>query len=233
MLESFESQFISGKIPYSVESKFRNIRTHHDFVRFYDKDFIIAHYNNLYRFEFDRTHLTTKDKEFVPVDWSIEIYNPLDLCWKDVSISKSKFHDRNSKSDINSYTKGYQQYLKVDYDNYKYWLWFDITSYVQDNYSKEVTISHADYNWLYLDLYGTQKKLKTLKEYLENADLDWSSSKAVGHIIGFTEAQEFSSFVEELNEELNSINFGNKYSVLYDSVLNGKISKEDFLKEIL
>lgn len=66
MLESFESQFISKKIPESVSSKFYRIRKHHDFVEFYDSEFIIAHNNNLYRFDEKRIHLTTSNKEFVP-----------------------------------------------------------------------------------------------------------------------------------------------------------------------
>lgn len=77
MLESFESQFISGKLPDSLRSKFYHIRKHHDFIDFYDSKFIIAHNNNLYRFGVEHVHLTTANKEFVPVEGSIEVLNPL------------------------------------------------------------------------------------------------------------------------------------------------------------
>lgn len=233
MLESFENQFISGEIPKSLEYKFTDIRKHHDFVYFYDKNFIIAHMNNLYRFNDNEFHLTTKDKEFVPVEWGIEVLNPLTQEFKDVDTEKSNFHNRNRNIEINQYTRGYQEYLKVDYDHHSYWLWFDITTYVQDKYSKEVTISHDDHNWLYLDLYDTPKKIKTVKDYRDNVNIDWSEQKVTGHTIGFTEAQDFYSFIQELNEELSEIRFGNKYSELYDAVLKGEVTKEDFLKEIV
>lgn len=233
MLESFENQFTSGKMPKSLEYKFTDIRTHHDFVYFYDKNFIIAHMNNLYRSNDNEFHLTTKDKEFVPVELGIEILNPLTQEFKDVDTEKSEFHDRNRKIEINQYTRGYQEYLKVDYDHHSYWLWFDITTYVQDRYSKEVTISYDDYNWLYLDLYDTPKKIKTIKDYRNNVNIYWSEQKVTGHTIGFTEAQDFYSFIQELNEELSEIKFGSKYSELYDAVLKGEVTKEDFLKEII
>lgn len=233
MLESFESQFISGKLPSSIESKFYHIRKHHDFIDFYDSEFIIAHKNNLYRFNGERTHLTTTDKEFIPVEWSIEVLNPLTQEFKDVDTEKSHFHDRLRKMDIDHYTRGYQEYLEVNYTNYKYWLWFDITSYIQDKYSKEVTVSYDDYSQLLLDIYDTSKKLKCIKDYRENVDVDYSKPKASGHIIGFEEAQEFYSFVQELNTELNTINFGNKYSEMYDAVVKGEVSKEEFLKSII
>lgn len=233
MLESFESQFISGKIPSSIESRFYHIRKHHDFIDFYDSEFIIAHTNNLYRFGGERTHLTTKNKEFVPVEWSVEVMNPLTQEFKSIDTEKSVFHSRNRKTEIDSYTRGYQQYLKVEYDRHKYWLWFDITSYIQDEYSKEITVSYDDYSQLMLDLYDTPKKLKCIKDYRENVDVYYSDPKATGHIIGFEEAQEFYSFVQELNTELGTINFGNKYSELYDAVLKGEVSKEEFLKVII
>lgn len=234
MLESFKSQFISGKLPQSIESRFYHIRKHHDFIDFYDSEFIIAHNNNLYRFNGERTHLTTKDKEFVPVEWSIEVLNPLTQEFKDVDTEKSEFHSRNRNIEINQYTKGYQEFLKVDYNAYKYWLWFDITSYIQDKYSKEITVSYDDYNRLILDLYDTKKILKCVdRDYRENVDVDYSKPKATGYIIGFEEAQEFYSFIEDLNTELNTINFGNKYSELYDTVVKGEVSKEDFLKLIV
>lgn len=233
MLESFKSQFVSGKIPDAIKSKFFHIRKHHDFIYFYDSEFIIAHNNNLYRFNGERTHLTTVNKEFVPVEWSIEVLNPLTQEFKDIDIEKSQFHDRHRKMDIDHHTRGYQEHLKVDYDHYKYWLWFDITSYIQDKYSKEITVSYDDYNWLSLELYDTPKKLKFIRDYLENINIHYSKPKATGHIIGFEEAQEFYSFIQELNTELGTINFGNKYSDLYDAVVNGEVSKEDFLKSII
>lgn len=233
MLESFKSQFISGKIPDALTSKFYHIRSHHDFIDFYDSEFIIAHKNNLYRFGEERTHLTTANKEFVPVEWRIEVLNPLTQEFKDVDTQKSQFHSRNSEREIDQYTKGYQEFLKVNYDHYKYWLWFDITSYIQDKYSKEITVSYDDYSQLLLDLYDTPKKLKCIKDYRENVDVDYSKPKATGHIIGFEEAQEFYSFMKELNTELNTINFGNKYSELYDAVVKGGVTKEDFLKSII
>lgn len=234
MLESFKSQFVSGKIPRSIESRFYHIRKHHDFIDFYDSEFIIAHNNNLYRFNGERTHLATENKEFVPVEWSIEVLNPLTQEFKDIDTEKSEFNSRNRKREINQYTEGYQEYLKVDYERYKYWLWFDMTSYVQDRYSKEITVSYDDYNRLILDLYDTKKSLKCVdKDYRENVDVDYSKPKATGHIIGFEEAQEFYSFIKDLNTELNTINFGNKYSELYDAVVKGEVSKEDFLKSII
>ena len=233
MLECFEKQFIYGKIPKSVENGFYHIRKHHDFIAFYDSEFIIAHSNNLYRFNKDKLHLATENKEFIHVAWGIEVLNPLTQEFKDVDTEKSEFHSRNRKMEINQYTRGYQEYLKVDYKHYKYWLWFDITSYVQDKYSKEVTVPFDDYNWLYLDIYGVKKKLQTFKDYRDNVDVTWSEPKALGHVVGFTEAQDFYSFIEDLNMELSTISFGDKYSELYDAVASGKISKEDFLKEIV
>jgi len=233
MLESFESQFISGKLPDSLRSKFYHIRKHHDFIDFYDSKFIIAHNNNLYRFGGEHVHLTTANKEFVPVEWSIEVLNPLTQEFMSVDTERSEFHSRNRKMEINSYTHGYQEYLKVDYDHYSHWLWFDMNSYIQDKYSKEVTVSYDDYNQLLLDLYGTPKKLKCIKEYGKNIDIDYSKPKATGHVIGFQEAQEFYSFIRELNEELSTINFGDKFSELYDAVVKGEVSKEDFLKAVI
>lgn len=233
MLECFEKQFISGKIPESVENRFYHIRKQHDFIDFYDSEFIIAHSNNLYRFNKDKLHLATKNKEFIPVEWGIEVLNPLTQEFKDIDTEKSEFHSRNRKIEINQYTRGYQEYLKVDYEHCKYWLWFDITSYVQDKYSKEVTISFDDYSWLYLDIYESKKKIKTFKDYRDNVDVAWSDSKALGHVVGFTEAQDFYSFIRDLNSELSTVNFASKYSELYDAVASGKISKEVFLKEIV
>ena len=233
MLESFESQLISGKIPRSLESKFYHIRKHHDFIDFYDSKFIIAHSNNLYRFGGERTHLTTANKEFVPIEWSVEVLNPLTQEFMSVDTERSEFHSRNRKMEINSYTHGYQEYLKVDYDHYSHWLWFDMNSYIQDKYSKEVTVSYDDYNQLLLDLYGTPKKLKCIKEYGKNIDIDYSKPKATGHVIGFQEAQEFYSFIREINEELSVMNFGQKFSELYDAVVKGEVSKEDFLKAVI
>lgn len=233
MLTCFEEQFISGKIPKSVESRFYHIRKYHDFIDFYDSEFIIAHCNNLYRFNKDKLHLATKSKEFIPVVWSIEVLNPLTQEFKDVDTEKSDFHSRNRKIEINQYTRGCQEYLKVDYEHYKYWLWFDITSYIQDKYSKEVTVSFDDHSWLYLDLYDSPKKIKTIKDYRDNVNINWSEQKVTGHTVGFTEAQDFYSFIQELNEELSTVKFGNKYSELYDSVLKGEVTKEDFLKEIV
>lgn len=233
MLESFESQFISGKIPKSTEHKFRHIRKAHDFIRFHDSEFIIGHCNNLYMFNNDIIHLSQKDKEFICCEWPIEVLNPLTNEFNSVDTEKSDFHTRNRKVDINHYTNGYQEYLKVDYDDFSYWLWFDINSYIRDKYSKEVTISYDDYNQLLLDLYGTPKKLKCIKDYRENIDIDYSKPKATGHVIGFQEAQEFYSFIRELNEELSTINFGDKFSELYDAVVKGEVSKEEFLKAIV
>ena len=189
--------------------------------------------NNLYRFNENEFHLTIKDKEFIPVEWGVEILNPLTQEFKDVDTGKSEFHSRNGKIEINQYTRGYQEYLKVNYEHYKYWLWFDITSYIQDNYSKEITVSFDDHSWLYLDLYSVQKKIKTIKDYIDNVEINWSEQKVSGHTIGFTEAQDFYSFIHELNEELSAMKFGSKYSELYDAILKGEVTKEDFLKEIV
>ena len=93
---------------------------------------------------------------------------------------------------------------------------------------------HYGYGWEDLTASEDYKEIKqNLKDYRENVDIDYSKPKATGHVIGFQEAQDFYSFIRELNEELSTINFGDKFSELYDAVVNGEVTKVEFLKAIV
>ena len=47
-----------------------------------------------------------------------------------------------------------------------------------------------------------------------------------------TTPQEVYSFYNELVEFIENSNLGNKFSDIYDKVVSGKMSKDEFLKEI-
>ena len=228
MLEQLESQFIKGKLPYSVRNWHLHNRGHHTFVQFMEDHFIKGLENTLYRFGNDEVKYCDKKNTHICVpDFFIEYFNPQDMeyCSLVIDNSSNTWFDINSKSNINSHTKGYQEFLRVDYEDFSNWLWFDIKSYIEHKYSNEATIYLNDYFDVLIKGEGVNKRLKcTYKDIRVEA-----SDKNNTVSLGFDDPQSFYSFTREMKKELESIKFNNSYSLLYDGVVSGKISKEDFM----
>lgn len=237
MLESFEKQFIKGKLPHCLHCWHKEKRIIHTVICFNDDYFFQGVKNNLYKFVDKELYCNeTGEHLFVEDFGSRMVFNPQTKEFEDLYLNfeGKNVHFRNNNYDINICTKGYQEYLKVDYEDRNAWLFFDLKSYIQDKYSEEVKLCSDYDDRVDLVINGKKVKIKTISN-IDNCSVEtrWDNPDCNGHIVGFDEAQTFYSFINELNEELKTIKFGTKYSDLYDSIVAGAISKEDFLKEIL
>ncbi len=80
---------------------------------------------------------------------------------------------------------------------------------------------------------GVTKRLNVFKDYKENQTLFWDAEENKGKEVKFFTYNDLYSFIQEVNDEVSQLPIGSEYSSMYDKIVNGELSKEDFLKEII
>lgn len=164
--------------------------------------------------------------------WKLEILNPKTQEYSYVYFDEQNWYTRHNAYDEKNYLRGLEAYVGIDYDAWENCYALNISKYLQDKYSHEITLKPDGWFDITLSISDVIKKLKCLKEYRSNQVSDWDT-KCKGKEMAFFDFQSLYSFVQELDTEMKGLHIGNEYSELYDKVVSGNVSKEEFLKVII
>lgn len=231
-----------GRLPKSLSWRENWTDKPHTIITFWDREYLTGFWNSLYGF-FDENgsllyeELVTEKNQiiYVPPDTdSILIKNPATGEYVEFPIVRN--FDRSEKAEIKLYCSGYEQYLSVDYNHLKHWLWFDLQTYLHDKWGKVYNLEWVDIHNICLKIHSKTFLKNFFEEYENNLSMSGYPSCS-GHIIGFPEPQEFYSFISDFNDkfailERNSIDILKQYGELCNNFTSGKIAQEDFFQRV-
>ena len=180
-------------------------------------------------------YLYAEDKTPLPYEVrdKLEIYNPKDQEYQYVSIAENKWFCKHDSYNERNYLQGLQEYVTVDYEDSKYVYCFNLPQYLKDKHSPELSLKANGWGDMELIVSGVSKRLVVFKEYKEHQKLFWDDEENKGTELMFFSFNEIFSFTRQLDEEISQLPIGSEYSLMYDKIVNGELSKEDFLKEII
>ena len=208
-----------------------------------DKNYQVVQWRDTYWFRPNKNslymngdrELYAEDEKFLEYDIgeTLKIFNPKTKEWDFVSFEEKDFFCRHSAFEEKIYLGEFEKYVSVDYEDHHYVYVFDVATYLKDNFGDEIVLTEDDFGRYVIKVSGVKKKLETLMEYQENQIGGlWSDKDSKGKM-GFFSYNEAYSFVSEIYEEMSKIPTGTKYSDIYDKILSGEMSKEEFLLEII
>ena len=205
----------------------------HWVIRWRDTYWFTPKENSMYRN--DGNYLYAEDDSPLQYEVSekLEIYNPKSQEYELVSFKENAWIDRHGSYDERTYLRGLEEYVSIDYDSSDYVYCFNLPQYLKDKHSPELSLKANGWGDFELVVSGVTKRLNVFKDYKENQTLFWDDKENKGKEIKFFTYNQLYSFIQELNEEVSQLPIGSEYSLMYDKIVNGELSKEAFLKEII
>ena len=224
----------SGELPLYYKYFIRNKMKHGDTLVFGDDTFIKGLENSMYGLDDDENQLYCEDCYICLPNGRayVKLYNPLKREYVDFMSDKNSYNDRNGSREIQTYLSEVIDYVKIDYKEYSGCYKLDINNLIK-TMSPELCLRHDDLHYS-LGMYnsGNNVKCDFIRDYRDKIDYDICNKDMRKYYVLFTTPQEVYSFYNELKEFIENSNLGNKFSDIYDKVVNGEMTKDEFLKEI-
>lgn len=224
----------SGELPLYYKYFIRDKMKHGDILVFGDDTYIKGLKNSMYGSD-DSENQTYCEDCYICVPDSgayIKLYNPLKREYVDFMSDKNSYNDRNISREIQMYLSEVIDYVKIDYKEHSGCYKLDINNLIK-TMSPELCLRHdEDYHSIGMYNSGNKVKCEFIRDYKDQIDYYISNKDTRNYYILFTTPQQVYSFYNELTEFVENSNLGNKFSDIYDKVVNGEMTKDEFLKEI-
>lgn len=164
---------------------------------------------------------------------TLSIYNPKTQQYSITDFDEKRWVDRHGSYDEKTYLRGLEEYVTIDYKHHSNIYCLNLRQYLKDKHSPELSLTANGLGDMELSVSGIKKRLDVFKDYKENQTLFWDDKENRGKEMMFFTYCQLSTFIQELDSEISKMPLGSKYSDIYDSIVKGELSKEDFLKEIV
>lgn len=203
----------------------------------------VAHWRDTYWFTPKENSMYKNGKDYLyaesPTPLLFDISEKLDICnpktqtYSLVTFDEKCWIERHGSYDEKNYLRGLDKYVTIDYDDWEHIYCFNLTQYLKDKHSPELSLAANSFGDIEIVISGVKKRLRIFKEYKNNQTLFWDDEENKGKELKFFTYNEVYSFTQELDSEMSKIPLGSEYSDMYDKIVSGELSKEDFLKEII
>ena len=221
-----------SNLPKALQNFIKN-KGEHWIIQFREGYWFTPLKNSLYKLNGELLFAETADTLYIgDVIWNLEIYNPLLQAYSKVIFDEKNWYTRHNAYDEKNYLCGLEECVSIDYDDYNNCYCFNLSKYLKEKVSPEIILKSDGWFDITISVSGVIKKLNVLKDYRSNQASNWDTTK-VGREMVFFDFQSLYSFVQELNTEMRGLSIGNEYSKLYDKVVSGEVSKDEFLKVII
>lgn len=224
----------SEELPLYYKYFIRDKMKHGDILVFGEDTFIKGLQNSMYGWDGIENPLYCEDNYIcVPEGGAyIKLYNPLKKEYVDFTSDKNSYNDRNRRCDMSNYFREVIDYVKVDYKESSGCYKLDVNNLIK-TMSPELCLRHDD-DYYTLGMYNSGSKVKCefIRDYKDQIDYYISNKDIRNYYVLFKTPQEVYSFYNELKEFIENSNLGNKFSDIYDKVVSGEMTKDEFLKEI-
>ena len=220
------------KLPKAL-AKFLENKGTHWVARWRDTYWFTPKENSMYKNGNEYLYAENKSPLLFDLSEELEIYNPKTQEYNIVTFDEKHWICRHGSYDEKTYLRGLEQYVTIDYDDWNHIYCFNLTQYLKDKHSPELSLKPNSWGDCELFVSGVKKKLDLFKEYRENQTLYWEDKENRFKEFKFFTYNEVYSFTQELDREIAKIPLGSEYSDMYDKIVSGELSKGDFLKEII
>lgn len=220
------------KLPKALSS-FLEKKGVHWVARWRDTYWFTPKENSMYKNGKDYLYAESPTPLLFDPSEKLEIYNPKTQEYAIVIFDEKHWICRHGSYDEKTYLRGLTEYVTIDYDDRNHIYCFNLAQYLKDKHSPEISLKANGWGDVELVVSGVKKNFDMFKEWRENQTSYWDDKKNKGKEFKFFTYNEVCSFTQELDREISKIPVGSKYSDMYDQILNGEMSKEDFLKEIV
>lgn len=220
------------KLPKALAHFIKNKGVHW-VIRWRDTYWFTPKENSMYRNYGNYLYAQDKSPLQYEVSETLEIYNPRIQEYVKVVFEEKNWFDRHGSYDEKNYLRGLEEYTTVDYDDWDYVYCFNLSKYSKDKHQSEISLKPNGWGDMEVTVSGVVKKLNVLKDYKDNQTLYWDEEKNRGKEIKFFDYQSLNNFVRQFDDEVSKLPVGTKYSEMFDNIVSGELSKEDFLKEII
>ena len=160
---------------------------------------------------------------------SITFYNIMDdvemhFDWEPGYVSSASYFDIDHMVIFNQDLG--EEVVKVDYEEWAGWLRVDLEKYLRIKLSPETVIDDLIQRYK-VRVGDAYYKLPNLMEYRDEHDICNEKTYV------FKSWDNVRTFIRHIDEDLDEIELGETFSDIYDNILNGSLSKEDFLAKMV
>lgn len=223
---------VETKLPKAL-AYFLEKKGTHWVARWRDTYWFTPKENSLYKNGSNSLYAENNSPLFYDLSDRLEIYNPKTQTFHLVTFDEKSWVDRHGSYDEKNYLRGLEKYVTIDYDDWEHIYCFNLTQYLKDKHSPELSLKANSFGDIELVVSCVKKRLNVFKDYKKNQTFYWDDEENKGKELKFFTYNEVYSFTQELDSEISKIPLGSEYSDMYDKIVNGQLSKEDFLKEII
>lgn len=163
----------------------------------------------------------------------LEVYNPIKSEYENVIFKEGDWYSRHGIYEERNYLRGLEDYVKIDYDDYNNVYGFALTKYLKDKHKPEFSIKPDGCGDMKFFILGKPHKLDVLKYYKDNQKSYWEDDENDWRQLMFFEYQALYNFVSSLDRELKALPEFTSYHDLYDKVVAGDITKDEFVEVLL
>lgn len=237
--------FKAGYFPRYHKSKLKMMGAH-KVCDFLGQRFFLGLPNVMYRDSFSyqadgdqvtfENTLFTTGREMVvyPVESyasNIEVYNVETETYESIGWEEKDHVSWDYVSDTEYYARGYADFITLEYDHTDGIWSFDSLKFLRAKYSPEINFSRDDSGYHYtIEINGVAKRSITLSDYRDDVDM-WNCDNGERMIFGHMQA--LHNFVKDLEAEMSKRKIGSKFSDIYQKVVSGEMTEEEFLKAIV